>query len=135
MQQEDWDALKEQMASPYGTMKLKCDQFEVALQQAVDSKSRKWATAVYVDGVFKGLWTRATPDGEPEHEEARRFMRKVSKAVFRAKEIEEYRKAFGKREAAKMAAKRHVYFLPDWSSFNSLKKHLLANNTSIERIH
>lgn len=135
MQQEDWDALKEQMASPYGSMQLKCDQFELALQQAVDSKSRKWVTAVYVDGVFKGAWTAATKEGEAEHEEARRFLRKASKAVFRAKEIEEYRKAFGKRRAAEVAAKRHVYFWPYWSSFNSLKKHLLANNTSIERIH
>jgi hypothetical protein len=135
MQQEDWDALKEQMASPYGSMRLQCDKFELALHQAVDSKSRKWVTAVYVDGVFKGAWTSATKEGEPEHEEARRFLRKVSKAVFTAKEVEQYRKALGKRRANEVAAKRHVYFLPTWSSFNSLKKHLITNNTSIERIH
>ncbi len=135
MQQEDWEALKEQMASPYGSMRLKCDQFEVALQQAVDSKSRKWVTAVYVDGFFKGAWTGATKEGEPVHEEARRFLRKVSKACFTAKEVEEYRKALGKRRANEVATKRYVWFSPTWSSFNSLKKHLLANNTSIERIH
>ena len=135
MQQEDWDELKEQMASPYGTMRLKCDQFEVALQQAVDSKSRKWVTAVYVDGVFKGAWTGATKEGEPEHEEARRFLRKVSKSVYTKKDVEAYRKCVGKRQADKLAAKKFFYFLPTWSSFNSLKKHLLANNTSIERIH
>lgn len=135
MQQEDWDELKEQMASPYGCMRLKCDQFELALQQAVDSKSRKWVTAVYVDGVFKGAWTAATKEGEAEHEEARRFLRKVSKSLYTKKHVEAYRKAFGKREADKLATKKHFYFLPTWSSFNSLKKQLLANNTNIERIH
>lgn len=135
MQKQDWDDLKAQMASPYGYMKLKCDQFEVSLGQQVDSKSRKWVTSVYVDGFFKGEWCFADENGEPKHEEARRFLRKTSKAYFSAKEVEAYRKTFGKRRATEIAAKRHVWFRADWTSFNSLKKHLLANNTSIERIH
>lgn len=135
MQQQDWGELKEQMASPYGVMKLKCDQFEVSLVQQADSKSRKWQTTIYVDGFIKGQWCLSDESGNPKHEEARRFLRKTSKAIFSAKQIEGYRKVFGKREATKMAAKRHVWFRADWSSFNSLKKHLLANNTSIERIH
>lgn len=135
MQQQDWDDLKAQMASPYGYMRLKCDQFEVSLGQEVDSKSRKWVTSVYVDGVFKGAWCFADDNGEPLHEEARRFMRKVSRSVFTAKEIEDYRKALGKKRAAEIAARRYVHFRADWTSFNSLKRHLLANNTRIERIH
>ena len=135
MQQQDWDDLKAQMASPYGQMKLKCGQFELALVQAVDSKSRKWATTVYVDGVFKGLWCNASKEGEPQHEETRRFLRRVVRRLHSAKEISEYQKVFGKREAKKLEAKVYVYFLPEWSSFNSLRKHLLANNPSIERIH
>lgn len=134
MEQTDWDDLKAQMASPYGSMKLKCDQFEVNLVQETDSKSRRWLTAVYVDGYFKGEWTSAV-DGEAKHEEARRFLRKVSLAVYTKKEIEGWRKIVGKREADKMAARRIIYFVPSWSSFNSLKKHLLSNNTSIQRIH
>lgn len=135
MQQQDWDDLKQQMASPYGYMKLKCDQFEVALSQEVDSKGRKWATSVYVDGVFKGVWCSADEKGEAKHEEGRRFLRKVTRRMHSAKKVEAYRKAFGKREANKIAAEVYVYYLPSWNNFNSLKKHLLANNTSIERIH
>ncbi len=134
MQQQDWDDLKSQMDSPWGRMTLKCDQFEVSLVQQADTKGRKWLTSVYVDGFFKGEWCFADDNGEPKHEEARRFLRKTSKAYFSAKEVEAYRKAFGKRRAAEIAAKRHVWFRADWSSFNSLKKHLLANNSSIERI-
>lgn len=135
MQQQDWDDLKEQMASPYGYMKLKCDQFEVALAQEVNSKSRKWVTAVYVDGVVKAAWCSANEKGEPRHEETRRFLRKVTRRLNSAKEVAEIQKLFGKREAKKAAEQVYVYFLPNWSSFNSLKKHLAANNTSIERIH
>ncbi|MCP1616594.1 hypothetical protein FBY21_1201 [Pseudomonas sp. SLBN-26] len=135
MEQKDWDDLEAQMASPWGHMKLRCDQYEVSLAQEADTKSRKWATTVYVDGVLNGAWCIASRSGEAQHDEARRFMRRTSSAMFSAKEIERYRKVFGKREADKMAAKRFVYFRADWTSFNSLKKHLLANNTSIERIH
>lgn len=135
MQQQDWDDLKAQMARPYGNMKLKCDQFELSLVQAVDAKSRKWLTTVYVDGFFKGAWCNASKEGEPQHEEARRFLRKVVRRLHSAKDISEYQKVFGKREAKKLEAKVYVYFTPEWSSFNSLKKHLVANNTSIERVH
>lgn len=93
MQQQDWDDLKQQMASPYGYMKLKCDQFEVALSQEVDSKGRKWATSVYVDGVFKGAWCSADEKGEAKHEEGRRFLRKVTRRMHSAKKVEAYRKA------------------------------------------
>ncbi|MCM2318088.1 MAG: hypothetical protein NDI93_02025 [Pseudomonas sp.] len=135
MGQADWDALKAQMDSSWGEMKLQCDQYEVVLQQQVSSKSRSWSTAVYVDGFFKGAWMEASKDGQPLHEEARRFYRKVSKSLHTRKEIEGWRKAFGKREAAKMEARKFVLFHPNWKSFNSLKKHLLANNASIKRLH
>lgn len=134
MQQEDWDALKAQMSRPYGSMELQCDQYKVALQQAVSSKSKSWSTIVYVDGVFKGLWL-SMENGEPAHDEGRRFMRKVTRSLHSRKIIDDVRKALGKREAAKWEAQKYVHLDPSWSSFNSLKKHLLANNASIERIH
>lgn len=134
MLQEDWDALKAQMDMPYGVMKLRCDQFEVALVQQMSTKSKSWQTAVYVDGYFKGEWM-ASEKGEPKHEEARRFLRKVSRSMYTQKEIESLRKVFGKREAKKASETKHIYFDPYWKSFNSLKKHLVMNNPSIERLH
>ncbi|MNN79303.1 hypothetical protein D3C81_1959330 [compost metagenome] len=74
-------------------------------------------------------------DGDkPRHEEARRFLRKESRRLYSAKEVEWHRKLFGKREAKKLEEKRLVLFQPTWKSFNSLKKQLLATNTSIQRI-
>lgn len=133
MTQEDWDALKAQMESPYGSMRLQCDQFELYLVQHVSPKKKSWQTIVYVDGFIRGQWYSAE-DGQPKHEEARRFLRKVSSALHSKTDIEFYRKIYGKREADKAAAKRYVSFDTSWKSFNSLKKHLLANNTSITRI-
>lgn len=134
MQQEDWDVLKAQMSRPYGSMELQCDQYKVALQQAISSKNKSWSTVVYVDGVFKGLWL-SMENGEPTHDEGRRFMHKMTRSMHGRKIIDEVRKTLGKREADKWAAEKFVHLSPCWTSFNSLKKHLLANNTSIERIH
>lgn len=134
MEQADWDALKAQMDRPWGEMLLQCDQYVVSLQQQTSSKSKSWMTAVYVDGYFKGAWISADENGQPKHEEARRFMRKVSKSLHTRKDIELARKALGKREAEKWAAKKYIHFEPFWKSFNALKKYLLANNTSIKRL-
>lgn len=133
MEKADWDALEAQMASPWGHMKLKCDQFEVVLQQQTDSKSKSWKTVVYVDGYFKGEWMQADGD-KPKHEEARRFLRKESRRLYSAKDVERHRKFMGKREAKKLEEKRLVLFHPTWKSFNSLKKQLLATCSSIQRI-
>lgn len=135
MRQQDWDDLKQQMGLPYGHMKLKCDQFVVTLTQQINPKSHKWVTTAYVGEEIKGIWCETDKDNEPKHEEAKRFWRRVTRRRYSAKQVEAYRKAFGKREANKIAAEVYAYYLPSWNSFNSLKKHLLANNISIERIH
>jgi hypothetical protein len=135
MEQADWDALKEQMSSPWGSMKLKCDGFEINLVQMTSPAKKSWSTTVYVDGYLKGIWLACDhKTGEPEHEETRRFYRKVTRALHTKKEVEAYRKIFGKRRAVEMNAIKFFSYDWCWGSFNSLKKHLLANNTSISRI-
>lgn len=135
MEQVDWDALKEQMASPWGCMKLKCDEFEIDLVQMTRPTKKSWETTIYVNGYLKGIWLDCDHrSGEPKHEEARRFYRKVTRALHTKKEIELYRKIWGKRKAAEAEAVKFITYDWSWKSFSSLKKHLLANNTSIARI-
>ncbi|OQR35891.1 hypothetical protein BWR15_06070 [Pseudomonas sp. T] len=133
MEKADWDALEAQMKSPWGSMKLKCDQYEVVLQQQANTKTRTWGTTVYVDGYINGKWMQAEGD-KPIYEEARRFYRKASKRLYSSKHVEAVRKALGKREAKSYEEARIVLFYPDWKSFNSLKKQLLATCTSIQRV-
>ncbi|MBA6130811.1 hypothetical protein [Pseudomonas juntendi] len=135
MQQEDWDELRDQMDSPYGRMSLQCDQFKVSLVQVIDTKARKWATEVFVDGTQKGAWFMSEVDGEPLHEEQRRFLRKTEKSLYSKAEQALHKKVFGKKSAAELAAKRLVRWETSWSNFNSLKAQLEANNTRIERLH
>jgi len=136
MQQADWDELKEQMDSPYGSMKLKCDGFEVDLVQVIEPGKKSWGTTVYVDGYIKGIWLNYNrKTGETEHEETRRFYRKSERSLYSKKEVELQRKIFGKREADKAAAQKIISYDWTWKNFSSLKKHLEANNTSIERLH
>lgn len=136
MEQADWDELKAQMQSPYGSMKLKCDQFEVNLSQAISPGKKTWGTLIYVDGYLKGTWLSCNHrTGEPEHEETRRFLRKVTRSLHSKKEVEAYRKVFGKREAAKMEAAKFFTYDWEWRSFTALKKHLIANNKEITRLH
>ncbi|UCZ84436.1 hypothetical protein LGQ10_29685 [Pseudomonas sp. L5B5] len=136
MQQADWDELKKQMSTPYGSMKLKCDDYEVDLVQMIESGKKSWGTTVYVDGYLKGIWLSCNhKTGETEHEETRRFYRKSERGLYKKKELEAYRKVFGKRDADKKAAQKFITYDWSWKNFNSLRKHLEANNTSIERLH
>lgn len=135
MQQSDWDDLKEQMDSPYGQMALMCDGFRVDLIQYIEPGKRSWCTNIYVNDSIKGAWLSVDHGGKPVHDEARRFYRRSNKKLYSAAEIALHRKAYGKKRADELAAKVITSLSWDWSSFNSLKKHLQANNTKIERIH
>ena len=136
MEQADWDELKEQMDSPYGSMKLKCDDFEVDIVQITEPGKKSWSTTVYVNGYIKGIWLGCdNKTGEPEHEETRRFYRKVTRSLHTKKDIEFYRKMRGKREATRLAAIKFYTYDWSWKSFSSLKKHLVANNKEITRLH
>lgn len=134
MQQYDWEELRDQMDQPYGQMTLMCDGFRVDLMQHTDAKSRSWCTAVYVNDSRKYAWLQVEGD-QPVHEEARRFYRRSTKKLFSGAEIALHRKACGKKRADDLASKTVTSVTWDWSSFNALKKHLEANNTSIERLH
>ncbi|CAB5597409.1 Uncharacterised protein [Pseudomonas putida] len=136
MQQADWDELKEQMNTPYGSMKLKCDGFDVELVQVIQAGKKSWGTTVYVNGYIRGMWLNCdNKTGATEHEETRRFYRKITRGLYTPKQLEALRKIWGKREADKRAAQKFITYDWTWKNFTSLKRHLQANNTSIERLH
>jgi hypothetical protein len=69
-----------------------------------------------------------------ESEEARKFFRKVSKSAYSKKRKEAYMKLSKKmrKEIGIDIDKKYSYYLADWTSFRSLKQHLIKQNTSIE---
>lgn len=130
MTPEDWKEVKERLEDFYSTVKLKCDGYEVILLLGRISQMEN-AILIYINGEVKGKWLIN------DCEERRRFMRPVKKSVFSQKQ----------RTQMKTISKklRQKYGLPDpnasitayypyWTSFNSLKRHLIKHNDSIELV-
>lgn len=59
----------------------------------------------------------------------------MTRSVYSKKEVEAYRKVFGKRRAAEMEADKFITYDWEWRSFPALKKHLIASNKEITRLH
>ena len=123
MTKEEWDKVESSMQSPWGRASLLCDGFKVTLETGL--YKRKLSSMVYVNGVFKGAWMLE------DCEERRRFFRPIKKLVWRKK----ITKGFSKKTLKSLnidPAETRIGFSPEWTSFRSLKSHLIKNNTSIE---
>lgn len=87
---------------------------------------------VYVGGVEKGKWLTE------ECEERKRFCRPITKSAMSQKQKNNLKKL--PKKTQKMLIKElkldrtFTYYSFSWTSFNSLKRHLIKQNTSIELI-
>ena len=123
---EEWNEVEKKLQSFFDMAKLKCDGYEVTLKlERLDQY--KNAIMVYVNGYFKGEWLNG------ESEEAKRFYKKVTKTITnsRGKAFKKLPKKLQKELATKYS---YSYYLPYWTSFGSLKRHLIKENASIELI-
>lgn len=123
MTKEEWDKVDKSMQSPYGRVSLLCDGFKITVETGL--YKRRLSSIIYVDGVFKGAWMLE------DCEERRRFFRPVKKLLWRRKMT----KGFSKKTLKSLGidpAETRISFTAEWSSFRTLKTHLIKNNTSIE---
>jgi len=129
---EEWQQVEERLQRLLCPVTLRCDGYEVGLTLSPINQFRN-AITVSVDGWFRGVWMLI----EEGSEEGRRFFPTRRKAVWREAEKKRLIRACGKREAEKHFDfnKRLECRDPCWSSFNSLKRHFIANNESIELIN
>ncbi len=126
MNNEDWEYAKNQI-DHYLAVKLKCDDYMLTIRVARITKFRL-GIVFYVNGEVKGKWFTA------DCEERRRFARPVQKSIYTAKQKAEYKK-MGKRFLKQCDInlnKKITYYQYYWTSFNSLKRHLIKNNANIE---
>ncbi len=130
MSVEDWDKVEERLQHLYYPVKLNCDGYEVTLMLERRNQFKN-VIMVYVNGVIKGKWLL------DDCEERRRFFRKIVKSLHSTKE----KKAL--RKISKRLRKENGLLDPDakyttytwfWTSFNSLKKHLINHNKAIELV-
>lgn len=128
MTKEEWKRVEETLKGFYHTVYLKVDGYDVAicLERVGVYKNM---IMIYIGGQFQGKWLAA------DCEERRRFCQRKMHSLLNAKEKASFRK-FPKRVQKELAEKHHNFqcesYSPQWSSFGALKKHLIANNQSVE---
>lgn len=128
MTKQQWDAVRDQMRSPLGRARLKCDEFDVTVT-VVPWGALRFVIVCYVGGDLRGGWLIE------DCEERRRFMRKRSSYVFPARVRTEFAREFGNRALAKSGlARRWEHWEFHWTSFDALRRHLVANNERIELV-
>lgn len=129
MSKEEWLEVQKALESLFSTVKLKIDGFNLSLA-LVRIGTYKNAIVVYIDGVFKGEWLIK------DCEERRRFFQKKERSILSSKQKIDWKK-LSKKSQKELAEKydiKYSFYSSCWTSFNSLKKHFIANNASIELI-
>ncbi len=130
MTKEEWTSVAAALSRPYGRVKLLVDGYTLDLVVAC-VKPLRFEITFYVDGFFKGEWI--TTDCEIR----RRFTKPMQIARYKPSEKARLVKGFGKRAVKKYFPdldKKLPWFSPVWPTFGPLKRHLLANNKSIELV-
>ncbi|MDZ4127269.1 MAG: hypothetical protein U1E02_24350 [Hydrogenophaga sp.] len=132
MTKEDWAQAELELSKPWGRVELLIDGYTVSLVVG-RMKPLKYCIAVYVNGFMKGEWVKG------ECEEAKRFLRPMVKRYYSPATVAGITKGLSKTVAQKFIKERGLdktFTLYDlgWPSFGPMKRHLLANNTSIELV-
>lgn len=123
----EWKQAEGALQGSFGSVKLLVDGYELTLV-VQPLKALRYVIGVYVNGWMKGEWMLH------DCEERRRFLRPLHFSAYTPAMKKSFAK-MGKRtlKAANIDLTRKLtQYLPHWSSFGSLKRHLVANNKSIE---
>lgn len=124
---EQITAIEFELASPFGRVELACDAYKVNVSVEMQSV-RKYVLMVYVNGVFKGAWTKGNC------EEATRFLRPVTIELFKPKQKAQIMKDMGKRHGSKFLAeynKTSTIYEPIWQSVRSMLRHFCKHSESV----
>lgn len=127
MTKEDWKELEKYMRYPGATAHLLVDGYNVDLQVQVDKM--QMLIAVFIDGKFKGKWL------SEDCEIRRKFAHRSKRSIISKKEFAKRTKGLSKAVKDELQKNNTYYsYMPYFSSINALKRHLTANNESIELV-
>lgn len=124
MTKEEWEYAEKRLYNTYSKLQLKVDDYDVSIV-VEPLKPLKNVLVVYVNGEWKGKWL------SEDCEERRRFYQKHTGNILSRKE---QKRLAREKKAVREAVGKTTYdwYSPYWTSFRSLKSHLLKNNKSIE---
>lgn len=125
---DDWKQIEEILKSFFKSVKLNCDGYEITLvlRQLTTFSN---AIVVYVNGKFEFQWLME------DCEERRRFCCPSTRSILNKESKKAWSKLLTKKEM-KEKEKNSMYtnYRSYWTSFRSLKRHLIANNEVIQWI-
>lgn len=123
---EQWTRIEMLLRELYMRVRLVIDGYAIDLMLVRDGVYRN-VVLVTINGEIGGKWLFEDCD------ERRSFMQRTKRHVISGTKRAEFIRAVGKRYAKKSAMlKPYDSFNSGWKSFRALKKHLVANNQSIE---
>lgn len=132
MTKGEWKEVERALELTFNSVKLNVDGYNITLilERETAFKNR---ISVYIDGTFKMKWLFE------DCEQRKRFTNKRTKSLVRKSTLNNGKKVSKRQEKLneeflKSESNKYHYYLPYWYNFNSLKKHLIANNENIELI-
>lgn len=128
MTEDQWKVVANRLASPFIPVKLMVDGYKITLE-VKQEKPLKFVIVPFVNGWFKGEWLLN------KTEEAKRFYRLVKRPAYSPSEKKRLTRGFTKASVKKYFPdldRTVEYYSGAWPSFAPLKRHLIANNKSIE---
>ena len=124
MTKEEWESVEHKLLYPGEGVHLKVDGYDVTLRVLIDKM--KMVIAVYVDGRIKAEWLVKDCDIR------RRFYQRSKHSLLTAAEKKKLAKERKSVQKEVQGLTTYYSFSPYWTSFRSLKRHLVNNNESIE---
>ena len=126
MTEDEWKIVEKDLKIIGNPVKLRIDNYDIALRLGQIS-TYKNAIFIYINGYIKGIWLAR------ECEERKRFLQKHEHNLYDNKTNKQISKMSKKRRAELGLDDKlkYVTYTSYWTSFNQLKKHLIANNENI----
>jgi hypothetical protein len=128
MTAEQWKEVETQLSWTGGVARLRIDGYDLQFEVR-PTKPLRWVIVPFVNGYSRGAWLSRNDAGE-WCEEARRFLPLKTRCLFTATELARA----GKKLAKELRQKKFEYRSYCWTSFAAMKRHLIANNESIELV-
>jgi hypothetical protein len=127
MNNEEWKEVEEKLKSFYNGVRLKCDGYELSIMLERMGQFKN-CLMIYINGELKGEWLLK------DCEEQRRFFQPVTRSCLTQELKKELKKMPKKIREEREAKAKYTYYKPYWTSFRSLKAHLIKNNNKIELV-
>nr|WP_298644049.1 hypothetical protein [Ruminococcus bromii] len=126
MTAEEWKKVDEALASVWSPcVHLKIDGYKVSLNLTQKSRFQN-VIFVYVNDEFRGKWLAE------DCEIRRRFYCCKKRSVVTERDFKEYKVRSKKAKQELKDKFSYDVYTPYWTNFESMKKHFIANNKSIE---